>query len=609
MFSLTGRTFGGLYYDLDSDTQTESLNFTPLGVSISNRLIAKNELEYSTTKVPVEFRVYEKENVNIAGVGGTTYDLVGWQGEKWIAIKGVTNKIAKLALEMNKEDKKTLAIGETWSLGSGYDITINAIDAMSTPRQVWFTLRKNGSVVDEQICQAPQSSSTADKEKALCYKTKTILDESDALLFMVYVDSIFKGAVSDMVQFKYAWLIDESSATEIKSADRFGVFEVRSATSDYIQMTNENIVTLSRNTETALMGEFKLKVADNDNLRFYPKIDYVNGEMVSDTIPPVTMISGVTENGSFNNSVTVTLDVTDNPGGSGVEETMFIVNGGSTSIYTMPFVINTAGQENVIYWSNDKMGNVESQNMVNFTIVNISVSDTIPPVTMISGVIESGSFNNSVTVTFNSTDNPEGSGVNETMFIVNGGPTSPYTIPFVVDTIGQNNVTYWSTDKMGNVEPQNMVNFTIVNKSVSNIVAGIISGYKINDTNGNGKWDAGDKGISYWTIRLIGITGKGKDSKVIRKETFTDATGFYKFDNLSSGRYFVIEKLKKGFVTTSYPVKRIKLIQYENSMNNNFTNKLVNSRDQNNDKRNIDDYETINRDIDKYKEDMNWDRE
>jgi hypothetical protein len=152
-----------------------------------------------------------------------------------------------------------------------------------------------------------------------------------------------------------------------------------------------------------------------------------------------------------------------------------------------------------------------------------------------------------------------------------------------------------------------MVNFTIVNKSVSDTVGSVISGYKINDTNGNGKWNSGEKGISNWTIRLIGITGKGKDSKVIRKDTFTDATGFYKFDNLSAGRYFVIEKLKKGFVPTSPTIKRIKLAQYENSMNNNFTNLPVNSQDKNNDKRDIDDYETTNRDIDKYKEDMNWD--
>lgn len=87
----------------------------------------------------------------------------------------------------------------------------------------------------------------------------------------------------------------------------------------------------------------------------------------------------------------------------------------------------------------------------------------------------------------------------------------------------------------------------------------------------------------------------------------TDVTGFYKFDNLPEGRYFLIEKLKKGFVATSSPVKRIRLAQGKNSMNNNFTNRQVHSRNKKDDNRDIDDYEAIDRDIDKYKEDKNWD--
>ena len=99
---------------------------------------------------------------------------------------------------------------------------------------------------------------------------------------------------------------------------------------------------------------------------------------------------------------------------------------------------------------------------------NITINDTIPPATTISGVTENGSFNNSVNVTLNATDNTGGSGVNETFYMVNGGPTVTYSGPFVVDTVGQDNITFWSTDKAGNVEPQNMVNFTIVQISQVN---------------------------------------------------------------------------------------------------------------------------------------------
>jgi S-layer protein (TIGR01567 family) len=400
MFSLTGRTFGGFYYDLDYDRQTESLNFTPLNASISNRQIARNELEYRTTKVPVEFKVYEKEKVNVAGIGGPTYGLIGWQGEKWIAVKGATNKIAKLALEMNREDKKTLATGETWSLGSGYDLTINAVDARSIPRQVWFTLRKNGSVIDEQICQAPQSSSIADKEKALCYKTKTILGESDALLFTVYVDSIFSGAFSDMVQFKYAWLIDESSAIEIKSADKFGVFEVISATSDDIRMTNENTVNLSRNTETTLMGKLKFKVADSDNLRFYPKIDYIIGETIS--VPVLTYMTVSPESllalvGNVMNFTAEPKDQNDNP-----INTIVTWSSSNTSVGTISY----KGEFTAIA-AGTTIVNATNGSVTGTAVVTVKTATLTPSITVVSpNGLENWTRGTTQTIKWKSTGSP-----------------------------------------------------------------------------------------------------------------------------------------------------------------------------------------------------------
>jgi formate-dependent nitrite reductase cytochrome c552 subunit len=185
------------------------------------------------------------------------------------------------------------------------------------------------------------------------------------------------------------------------------------------------------------------------------------GQSMVDSIPPATMISGIIENGSYINSVTVDLNATDNE--SGVNETFYKVNGGPTATFSAPFIVHAIGRDKVTYWSTDKAGNVESRNMVNFTIV-----DTIPPVTT-RDVTEDGSYNNSVTVTLNATDN--GSGVNETFYMVNGGPTAAYSAPFVVDTIGPDNLTYWSTDKAGNIESQNMVNFTIVKISQVNATA------------------------------------------------------------------------------------------------------------------------------------------
>jgi hypothetical protein len=104
--------------------------------------------------------------------------------------------------------------------------------------------------------------------------------------------------------------------------------------------------------------------------------------------------------------------------------------------------------------------------------------------------------------------------------------------------------------------------------------AGSISGYSINDINGNGRWDTGEKGLQGWTIRL---TGTSKEGAYIKKEMLTDTAGFYKFQNIPAGRYTISEGLKAGFVPTGSSIYIISLAAGENSVNNNFMAKNINN--------------------------------
>ncbi|MCE8425609.1 MAG: PKD domain-containing protein [Candidatus Methanoperedens sp.] len=104
---------------------------------------------------------------------------------------------------------------------------------------------------------------------------------------------------------------------------------------------------------------------------------------------------------------------------------------------------------------------------------------------------------------------------------------------------------------------------------------GSISGFKINDINGNGKWDAGEKGISRWNITLVGINN---DGKIILREIRTDTIGFYEFVNLPAGKYIIKEENQKGWQHTISTVRYIVLKNGQKSMNNDFTNRLVNKR-------------------------------
>ena len=100
-----------------------------------------------------------------------------------------------------------------------------------------------------------------------------------------------------------------------------------------------------------------------------------------------------------------------------------------------------------------------------------------------------------------------------------------------------------------------------------------ISGFKINDTDGDGQWDVGETGISDWHIRLIEIVGQGNGTNFIRKRTSTDVQGYYRFDNLPRGMYIVIEKNQKGWIPTDTPLKILKLKKDKSFLNVNFTNR------------------------------------
>jgi hypothetical protein len=87
-----------------------------------------------------------------------------------------------------------------------------------------------------------------------------------------------------------------------------------------------------------------------------------------DTEPPVTTITldGDLQGDVYRSDVTVTLTATDI--GSGVAYTMYKVDGGSWTTYSVPFVVSGNGQHTVAYYSADIAGNIETEKSATFTI-------------------------------------------------------------------------------------------------------------------------------------------------------------------------------------------------------------------------------------------------
>ena len=116
-------------------------------------------------------------------------------------------------------------------------------------------------------------------------------------------------------------------------------------------------------------------------------------------------------------------------------------------------------------------------------------------------------------------------------------------------TVGEVIQTSWTQTAPQPVPPGTyIVNLTagenVVGKDFGNFQLGTISGQKFNDVNGNGVKDAGDNGLASWTINLT-------DSNGNTKTVITDASGNYKFDNLTTGTYTIGEVMPSGWIQTA----------------------------------------------------------
>lgn len=268
----TAQQFAGFYYDLDKGQSFENLTIEIIN---SDRTIPADKLIYTTEPIKVNFSYSDDKKLPVYN-NVRTYDLVGWQAEKWVAIK--SNKLVKLAIETKGTEKVSLQSGGTLTLGNGYVMKINSVDANSAPRQAWVSVMKDGKIIDDAVL----------RQGELYNLQKDVGGEKDVLVLSAYVSSIFFGTEAQMLQLQYIWLIDESTLIEIKSGDTHGVFKVTGT--NPIVLKNSGSITLSRDSDINLMGNMKFKVADSDTLRFYPFVNVIE-ESIKESVVPVSTIN------------------------------------------------------------------------------------------------------------------------------------------------------------------------------------------------------------------------------------------------------------------------------------------------------------------------------
>lgn len=166
-----------------------------------------------------------------------------------------------------------------------------------------------------------------------------------------------------------------------------------------------------------------------------------------DLTVPATTIGINQQQEWFTGPVPVTLNASDNL--SGVASTFYSINGGAAQTYTTTFSITGDGAYTIEFWSVDRAGNTETHQTATVRI------DSTAPVTQASVSGTAGTNNwyrSAVQVSLSATDNL--SGVQNSFYRIDGGATQTYAGPFVLSTLGQHTVDYWSIDNLNNTEGQ-----------------------------------------------------------------------------------------------------------------------------------------------------------
>lgn len=278
------QNFTGFWYASGGGKSSETLriiNQLASSLTVDSRVIQQENILYNTSRTDQNYTVFTEKGIMVQNglnynkssntftksATGGKYARLGWFGDQYVAVNGKANKLAKLIKEQKKEEKQTLKLGTTWSLGDGYNLTVEALDTTASPRQAWLSLSKDSKTFDNKV---------VNEGEVYTYVEKSVSGESDMPVFVTYVESIFTGGegMAALVQLRYTWLISQN-VLEVKAGDKFGIFEVKEANENYLLLYNKDkTINLDQNTVQPLYGDLKFRVADSSTaLRFYPIVE------------------------------------------------------------------------------------------------------------------------------------------------------------------------------------------------------------------------------------------------------------------------------------------------------------------------------------------------
>ena len=277
-YILSSKSFAGFFYDIDKDVGTEEITLTISG----NKLDEPNGIVYTSKAQSKNFSFENWGEFKTMGFLGKEY-FAGYSSR---AMNGRDpflyttsdnhNLLADEQLSMvltDNDNENTITNGMPLKLKEGYELAIKSIDIKGN--KAYLELSKDGQVVDSKVIQ-PSSNGASMADETYYFK-KDVGNTKGLVLLAVHFKNAFRSADHDLATIDGVFQISDTP-TLVKVDTKYGKMKVASiyASNDTVVLDNkDNAISLTRNNEIALMSDFKIRTADQEEismtspLRFY----------------------------------------------------------------------------------------------------------------------------------------------------------------------------------------------------------------------------------------------------------------------------------------------------------------------------------------------------
>lgn len=272
-----GTNWSALYFGLnEAGSNTEILYYQDsddanpgIGEASTNNIIDKKELLYSTHTYSKKFKLSAKTDAT----GVSTYSVIPWFGNKYVAVDDKASKMTSLVKEQGGGSEKKLKEGEIWDLGEGYSLELFQLDADGG--KAFVLLYKDGEELDSTVIKLDGT----DDERSFIVKDD-FADLEDTVYFVTYIDETFRCSSECFAIFKYTWLIDKDNVSTIEEGDKVGLLKCREVSDNWINMSNHEEITLEMNEKAYFTDDWYIRTSksgkgSDGGYLFYPAMNVV----------------------------------------------------------------------------------------------------------------------------------------------------------------------------------------------------------------------------------------------------------------------------------------------------------------------------------------------